>query len=170
MFRGNPPSGTGTRVEYVRYDHANSQLLYNCVINNTGNNIIGNLLSTAPSDERLKTDIQDFNDECSECVKNVKLKTFKFKDEKYKDNDNYGFIAQEIQKELPEYMKGIVREVQDRDRKEKILTIDYMRLSLVLWKSLQEEMVKREHIESRLFELEDAVKELKGKGRTKPKA
>ena len=34
----------------------------------------------------------------------------------------------------------------------------------------QEEMIKREHIESRLFELEDAVKELKGKGKAKAKA
>ena len=45
-----------------------------------------------------------------------------------------------------------------------------MKLSVVLWKALQEEINKREHIESRLFELEDIVKELKGKKTTKPKA
>ena len=28
VFRGNPPAGTGARVEYVRYDYANSQLVY----------------------------------------------------------------------------------------------------------------------------------------------
>ena len=48
-----------------------------------------------------------------------------------------------------------------------------MKLSVVLWGALQEEINKREHIESRLFELEDIVKELKGKGKgekPKPKA
>ena len=48
-----------------------------------------------------------------------------------------------------------------------------MKLSIILWGCLQEEMNKREHIEARLFELEDIVKELKGKGKgekAKPKA
>ena len=44
-----------------------------------------------------------------------------------------------------------------------------MKLSVILWKSLQEEMSKREHIEASLFEVEDAVKELKGKGKAKSK-
>ena len=71
---------------------------------------------------------------------------------------------------LPEEMKGIVREVKDRDSDDKFLTINYMKLSVILWKSLQEEMKKREHIEARLFEVEDAIKELKGKGKAKAKA
>ena len=40
-----------------------------------------------------------------------------------------------------------------------------MKLSVVLWGALQEEIKMREHIESRLFELIEEVKELK-----KPKA
>ena len=32
----------------------------------------------------------------AECVKNVKVKTFEYKDEKYKKSDKYGFIAQDI--------------------------------------------------------------------------
>ena len=170
VFRGNPPAGTGARVEYVRYDYANSQLVYSCVINNTGRNIVGNIVDTTVSDERLKTDIEDYDDECSNCVKNVKLHTFKYKDEKYKDADKYGFIAQQLLENLPDEMKGIVREVKDRDSDDKFLTINYMKLSVILWKSLQEEMSKREHIEARLFELEDAVRELKGKGKAKSKA
>ena len=71
---------------------------------------------------------------------------------------------------LPDEMKGIVREVKDRDSDDKFLTINYMKLSVILWKSLQEEMSKREHIEARLFEVEDAIKELKGKGKAKAKA
>ena len=170
VFRGNPPTGTGTRVEYVRYDYANSQLVYSCVINNTGRNVIGNIVDTTVSDERLKTDIEDYDEECSECVKNVKLHKFKYKDEKYKDADKYGFIAQQLLENLPEEMKGIVREVKDRDSDDKFLTINYMKLSVILWKSLQEEMKKREHIEASVYELQEAVKELKGKGKGKAKA
>ena len=110
-------------------------------------------------DEKLKTDIEDYDEECSNCVKNVKLHKFRYKDEKYKDADKYGFIAQQLLENLPEEMKGIVREVKDRDSDDKFLTINYMKLSVILWKAFQEEMSKREHIEARLFELEDAVKD-----------
>ena len=161
VFRGNPPAGTGARVEYVRYDYANSHLVYSCVIYNTGRNVIGNIVDTTVSDERLKTDIEDYAEECSECIKNVKVHKFKYKDEKYKDADKYGFIAQELLENLPIQMKGKVREVKERDSDDNILTINYMKLSVILWKCLQEEVRKREHIEARLFELEDAVKDLK---------
>ena len=63
-----------------------------------------------------------------------------------------------------------MKENKDKTSDDKFLSINYMKLSVVLWKALQEEINKREHIESRLFELEDIVKELKGKKTTKPKA
>ena len=46
-----------------------------------------------------------------------------------------------------------------------------MKLSVVFWKCCQEQRSKIEHLESRLFELEDIVKDMrgKGKGETKPK-
>ena len=45
-----------------------------------------------------------------------------------------------------------------------------MKLSLVLWGCCQEQQSKIEHLESRLFELEDIVKEMRGKGKgEKPK-
>ena len=169
FFYGGNTAGDG-RVEIFRYDRVGQQLDFNTVINNTGFGVIGNIADTTVSDERLKTDIEDYDEECSECVKNVKLHKFKYKDEKYKDADKYGFIAQQLLENLPEEMKGIVREVKDRDSDDKFLTINYMKLSVILWKSLQEEMSKREHIEARLFEVEDAVKELKGKGKAKSKA
>ena len=50
------------------------------------------------------------------------------------------------------------------------LTVNYMKLSVILWKSLQEEMKKREHIEASVYELQEAVKELKGKGKGKAKS
>ena len=87
-----------------------------------------------------------------------------------KTNDNYGFIAQELKEHLPKECKNIVKENKVKNEDETFLSINYMKLSVVLWKALQEEIDKREHIESRLFELEDIVKELKGKKTTKPKA
>ena len=48
-----------------------------------------------------------------------------------------------------------------------------MKLSVVLWKCCQEQQSKIEHLESRLFELEDIVKDMRGKGKgekPKPKA
>ena len=170
VFGGNPPAGTGARVEYVRYDYANSQLLHSCIINNTGRNVIGNLIDTTVSDEKLKYDIDDFNEECTECVKNVKIKTFKYKDEKYKNNDQYGMVAQELLKNLPEAMKGIVKENKDKDTEETFLSINYMKTSLILWKALQESISKISHLEASVYELQEAVKELKGKGKGKAKA
>ena len=63
-----------------------------------------------------------------------------------------------------------MKENKDKTSDDKFLSINYMKLSVVLWKALQEEINKREHIESRLFELEDIVKEMRGKKTTKPKA
>ncbi len=58
-----------------------------------------------------------------------------------------------------------------------------MKLSVIFWKALQEQILKNEekdfkieHLEARLFEVEDIIKELigikagKGKGEAKPKA
>ena len=62
-------------------------------------------------------------------------------------------------------MKGIVREVKDRDSDDNILTINYMKLSVILWKALQESISKIEHLESSVYELQEEIKEMK-----KPKA
>ena len=40
-----------------------------------------------------------------------------------------------------------------------------MKLSVVLWGCCQEQQSKIEHLEARLFELEDIVKEMRGKGK-----
>ena len=68
-FYGGNTAGDG-RVEIFRYDRVGQQLDFNTVIN-TGFGVIGNLIDTTVSDEKLKYDIDDFNEECTECVKNV---------------------------------------------------------------------------------------------------
>ena len=45
-----------------------------------------------------------------------------------------------------------------------------MKTSLILWKALQESMTKISHLEASVYELQEAVKELKGKGKAKSKA
>ena len=169
-FRGAIAGGLSSGKVYMTYKHATETLDFDCVIDNTGRSVIGNILDTTVSDERLKTDIEDVDTDFTSCIKNVKVKTFKYKDDKYKTNDNYGFIAQELKEHLPKECKNIVKENKDKTSDDTFLSINYMKLSVVLWKALQEEINKREHIESRLFELEDIVKEMRGKKTTKPKA
>ena len=169
-FRGAISGGLTSGKVYMTYLHATETLDFDCSIDNTGRSVIGNILDTTVSDERLKSDIKDVDTDFTSCIKNVKVKTFKYKDDKYKTNDNYGFIAQELKEHLPKECKNIVKENKDKTSDDKFLSINYMKLSVVLWKALQEEIDKREHIESRLFELEDIVKEMRGKKTTKPKA
>ena len=173
-FRGAIAGGLSSGKVFMKYLHATETLDFDCIIDNTSQNVIGNLINTAVSDKRLKTNIQDIDANCSDCVKNVKLKTFEFKDKKYHNQDKYGMIAQDLLENLPKEFQGIVRENKPKkDGDKEYLSIDYMKLSIILWGCLQEEMNKREHIEARLFELEDIVKEMKGKGKgekAKPKA
>ena len=169
-FRGAISGGLSSGKVYMTYKHVTETLDFDCSIDNTGRSVIGHILDTTVSDERLKTEIEDVDTDFTSCIKNVKVKTFKYKDDKYKTNDNYGFIAQELKEHLPKECKNIVKENKVKNEDETFLSINYMKLSVVLWKALQEEIDKREHIESRLFELEDIVKEMRGKKTTKPKA
>ena len=169
VFYGANSTSDG-RVEYMRWNRSEQSLDFNSPIDNTGIAITGNIIDTTVSDERLKTNIEDVDTDFTSCIKNVKVKTFKYKDDKYKTNDTYGFIAQELKEHLPKECKNIVKENKVKNEDETFLSINYMKLSVVLWGALQEEINKREHIESRLFELEDIVKEMRGKKTTKPKA
>ena len=173
-FRGAISGGLTSGKVYMTYLHATETLDFDCSIDNTGRSVIGNILDTTVSDERLKTNVKDVETNYCDCVKNVKIKTFEYKDEKYKDSDKYGFIAQHLQKHLPKEFDNIVKETKPKkDEGEAYLSINYMKLSVVLWGCCQEQQSKIEHLESRLFELEDVVKELKGKGKgekPKPKA
>ena len=169
IFYGANSAGDN-RIEYMKWNRSAQTLDFNAPIDNTGLPITGNIFDTTVSDERLKTEIEDVDTDFTSCITNVKVKTFKYKDDKYKTNDTYGFIAQELKEHLPKECKNIVKENKVKNEDETFLSINYMKLSVVLWKALQEEINKREHIESRLFELEDIVKEMRGKKTTKPKA
>ena len=169
-FRGAISGGLTSGKVYMTYLHATETLDFDCSIDNTGRSVIGNILDTTVSDERLKTDIEDVDTDFTSCIKNVKVKTFKYKDDKYKTNDNYGFIAQELKEHLPKECKNIVKENKVKNEDETFLSINYMKLSVVLWKALQEQQSKIEHLEASMYEMMEDIKELKGKKATKPKA
>ena len=168
-FRGAISGGLSSGKVYMTYLHATETLDFDCSIDNTGRSVIGNILDTTVSDERLKTDIEDVDTDFTSCIKNVKVKTFKYKDDKYKTNDNYGFIAQELQKHLPKECKNIVKENKVKNEDETFLSINYMKLSVVLWKALQETLTKVEHLESSVYELQEELKDGK-KPKPKPKS
>ena len=169
-FRGAIAGGLSSGKVYMTYLHATETLDFDCSIDNTGRSVIGNILDTTVSDERLKTDIEDVDTDFTSCIKNVKVKTFKYKDDKYKTNDKYGFIAQELKEHLPKECKNIVKENKVKNEDETFLSINYMKLSVVLWKCCQEQQSKIEHLEASIYEMMEDIKELKGKKTTKPKA
>ena len=113
-FRGAISGGLSSGKVYMKYLHATETLDFDCVIDNTSQNIIGNIINTAVSDKRLKTNIQDIDANCSDCVKNVKLKTFEFKDEKYHNQDKYGMIAQDLLEHLPKNLKVLLEKINQR--------------------------------------------------------
>ena len=164
-FRGAISGGLSSGKVYMTYLHASETLDFDCDIDNTGLPVIGNIFDTTASDERLKTNIKDVESNFTECVKNVKIKTFDYIDDGYKNNDKYGFIAQELLENLPNEFKSIVKENKDKHSDDKYLSINYMKINLLLWGALQETLNKVEHLEASVYELQEQLKDNK-----KPKA
>ena len=160
-FRGAIAGGLSSGKVYMTYKHATETLDFDCSIDNTGRSVIGNILDTTVSDERLKTDIEDVDTDFTSCIKNVKVKTFKYKDDKYKTNDTYGMIAQDLLANLPNEFKNIVRENKVKDSDDKYLSINYMKINLLLWGALQETLTKVEHLEASVYELQEQLKDKK---------
>ena len=170
VFYGSVVSADA-RVEYMRWNYTDQSLDFNAPIDNTNIAVIGNIVDTTVSDKRLKKNVQDVESNYCDCVKNVKIKTFEYIDEKFKYNDKYGFIAQELLEHLPKEFDNIVKETKPKkDEGDPYLSINYMKLSLVLWGALQEQIELVSKLESRLFEVEDEIKALKGKDKPKAKA
>ena len=151
FFYGNNSTDNGY-IEYFRFNHANQRCDYFVNINSNSNITCVDLVET--SDKRLKNNIKDVDEDCSEIVKKVNVKTYNLKSDDKKKN-HIGFIAQEIKAILPEKFEAVVNEDSE------YMGINYGKMSAILWKCCQEQQSKIEHLEARLFELEDIVKELK---------
>ena len=139
---------------------------FNTAINNTGRPVIGNIQDTTVSDEKLKKEIEDVDDDVSDIIKKVNVKSFEYKDKKYGVGKQIGFLANELLNELPEiFSKNII----GKD-KEDNLNMNYMKINTVLWKCNQELINKVEHLEATMYEMMEEIKELKGKKKPKAKA
>ena len=138
-----------------------TQIDFNANVSSGYNITCVDLIET--SDKRLKDNIENVDKDCSEIVKSVIVKTYNLKNDDKKKN-HIGFIAQEIKEILPEKFEAVVNEDND------YMGINYGKMSANLWKALQEQIELISKLESRLFEAEDEIKALKGKGEAKPKA
>ena len=82
---------------------------YNRTGESLGRSIIGNLLDTSVSDEKLKKNIEDVDVDVSDIVKKLNVKSFEYKDEKHGKGQQIGFLANELLDELPEvFSKNII--------------------------------------------------------------
>ena len=131
-----------------------------------GATLSGELTDT--SDKTKKYDIKKVKHNFTDIVKQIEPKTFKMKDEKEIgiNRNNIGFIADEIQSVIPKDFENIVMK-----NDEGIKQLNYVKLSSVLWGAVREQQQKIEWLESSVYELQEAMKELlKPKPKAKAKA
>ena len=98
------------------------------------------------SDKRLKEDIDLVQTECSEIVKKFQVKIYTMKNDK-KKKLNIGFIADEVKEKIPSEFENIV------NQGEEYLGINYGRMSVILFKCVQEQMLRIDKLETELNEL-----------------
>ena len=145
-------------TSYMYYDQSDTR--FGFLVDVISNNSFSGTAFNVVSDERKKENIEDVDEECSEIIKKIKVKTFNYKEDK-KKKKNIGFIAQDVIKKVPTKFEAVVNDYGDYIR------LDYGKMSSILWKALQEEMTKTEYLESKLFETIARVEALE---KSKPKA
>ena len=80
--------------------------------------------------------------------------------------NHIGFIADEIKEVIPTEWENIVMTDDEGIKK-----LSYVKLNSILWGVCREQESKIEHLETRLFEVENIIKDLtKPKPKTKAKA
>ena len=142
---------------YMYYNVIEDRVDFNKHISTGVNNVYCNALFET-SDKRLKENIEDVDEDCSDIVRKINVKTFNMKGDEQKKN-HIGFIADELQELLPKKFEGVV------DKNGEYLGVNYGKMTAVLIKALQETLTKVEHLEASVYELQEELKEYK-----KPKA
>ena len=119
----------------------------------------GDLVDT--SDLTKKYDIKSIEHNFTDIVKQVEPKTFKMEEEKELGitKNHIGFIADEIMNVIPDEWENIVMTDDEGIKK-----LNYIKLTGILWGVCREQQDKIEHLEARLFEVENVIKDM-----TKPK-
>jgi len=74
-----------------------------------------------------------------------------------------GFIAEEVQENIPEKVENILVKVDG------IKKLSYVKMNSILWGCVRDQQQKIEHLESRLFEVDNFIKKYV-KPKPKPKA
>ena len=122
------------------------------------------------SDKTKKYDIKSIEHNFTDIVKQIEPKTFKMNDEKEIGitKNHLGFIANEIEEVIPDEWENIV--VTDDEGVKKL---SYVKLTGILWGVCREQQNKIEHLESSVYELQEALKDyikVKPKAKSKSKS
>ena len=114
----------------------------------------------------MKYDIEEANFNFTKIVNSIKPHTFKMKEEKEMGitKSHIGFIAEEVEENIPEKVENILVKVDG------IKKLSYVKMNSILWGAVREQQQKIEWLESSMFEMMEEIKELKGKGKAKAKA
>jgi hypothetical protein len=113
------------------------------------------------SDLKLKKDINDFNS-AMDIIKQLKPKSYFFKKEEYKNLSlpsakQYGFVAQELEKVLPELVQTSPQEVRTNaigePEMEDVKAMNYNELIPILTRALQEQQQQIEELKQTVNQL-----------------
>ena len=133
-----------------------------------GYSITGELVDT--SSEKIKYDIKEAEYDFTSIVKNIKPQTFKLNKEKEIgiNKNHIGFIAETVEENVPSEIQNIVYEVDG------VKSLNYVKINTLLWGCVQEVLKENDemknkikHLESRLFEVQNFIKDFV---KPKPKA
>ena len=122
----------------------------------------------------MKYDIEEAKFNFTKMVNNIKPHTFKMKEEKEMGitKSHIGFIAEDVGENIPEKVENILVEVDG------IKKLSYVKMGIITWGAVREiikenEELKNkvEHLETRLFEVENFIKDfVKPKAKAKSKS
>jgi hypothetical protein len=124
------------------------------------------------SDLKIKKDINDFNS-AMDIVKQLKPKTYFYKKDEYKNLNlssakQYGFIAQDLEKVLPELVQTSQQPVRNKANGERemvdVKSINYPELIPVLTKAIQEQQKQMDELKKEIEELKQMVQKLSQNG------
>ena len=118
------------------------------------------------SQKDMKYDIEEATFNFTKIVNSIKPHTFKMKEEKEMGitKSHIGFIAEEVEENIPEKVENILVKVDG------IKKLSYAKMNSILWGAVREQQQKIEWLESSVYELIEEIKELKGKKKPKAKA
>ena len=139
---------------YMLYDSSLSNLQLRTNIVSDSNIEFIDLTKT--SDINLKTDIHELHSHCSDIIKKIKVKKFKYKDDTKKKNCK-GYIAQDVRESIPTDIEHVVRDGQDH------MVMNYGNMTCFLWKALQETLERVDKLEEEIIELKKPKPQAKAK-------